>query len=727
MNKIEYAIEYAKNFGYSVVPANSEQKKGSYVKWKKYQDRVADEVQIVQWFEDYPEAGIAVVTGKISNILVLDIDPRHGGMETIKENNLQLPVTVSVNTGGGGYHYYYKYPQKLSEKLGGKIKNFTGDNVGLPGLDLRADGGFVYAPPSIHPSGQKYQFAEGISPAEVALAEPPEWLIEVIKDRQQAEQKKSTDWEKKWAGSKEGNRNNSTAQLAGKLAHSEVPPETAKEILLEKWNSKNRAVNGAQNPLPAEEVIKTIDNIYNIHAESKELDKFQPKRLAEMVFQYLKNEKREVWLYVAEMETFYVYRMDEGYWQKDNEEYLKASIRSLLVQIKKQWENKKNISEVLESYRHSVQKKEYFDKFNEISQQDKEYINVKNGLLFWEDEELLDHHSHLFSTHQLKAEYDPDAECPNWEKALAEWVPDQNTRDFLQEYIGYTLIPDTSQQVALFLTGGGSNGKSTFLEVITEMFGSNSISNIPLQRLSERFEVAKIQHKLVNICSDIDPTYLKKTGVLKTMIPGEPLRGEEKFKASFDFRPYVRLIFSANELPSTKDHSEGWYRRLKIVRFPNSFKKSDSNYDPHLKEKLIDEIDGIFLWALEGLQRLSKNSRFTNSQEMQKAKNQYKRENDSVKAFEDDCVQRMDEDKTLYTITKGNLYHKYRVYAEESGLKPVSRKKFSRQFKELGYEEARRRRTGSVLEEYDFLNVEDSESRSTKPKRCFIKIKVTTR
>jgi len=717
MNKIEYAIEYAKNFGYSVVPANSEQKKGSYVKWKKYQDRVADEIQIVEWFEDYPEAGIAVVTGQISNLIVLDIDPRHGGMETIKENNLQLPVTVSVNTGGGGYHYYYKYPQKLSEKLGGKIKNFTGENVDLPGLDLRADGGFVYAPPSLHPSGERYEFAEGLSPAEVELTEPPEWLINVIKNRQQAEQKKSTDWEKKWAGSKEGNRNNSAAQLAGKLAHSAVPPEAAKEILLEKWNSKNIAANGAQNPLPAEEVIKTVDNIYKIHTESKELDKFQPKRLAEMVFQYLKQEKREIWLYVAEMETFYVYRMDEGYWQKDNEEYLKASIRSLLVQIKKQWESKKNISEILESYRHSVQRKKYFNKFNDISQQDKEYINVKNGLLFWEDEELVDHEPKLFSTHQLKAEYDPDAECPNWEKALAEWVPDQNTRDFLQEYIGYTLIPDTSQQVALFLTGGGSNGKSTFLEVITEMFGSNSISNIPLQRLSERFEVAKIQHKLVNICSDIDPTYLKSTGVLKTMIPGEPLRGEEKFKASFDFRPYVRLIFSANELPSTKDHSEGWYRRLMIVRFPNSFKKSDPNYDPHLKEKLIDEIDGIFLWALEGLQRLSKNGRFTNSQKMEEAKDQYKRENDSVKAFENDCIERMEEDTTDNTITKADLYKDYKHYAEESGLQPVSRKKFSRKFKELGYKEARRRKYSLLLSQAEYTK--------QKPERCFIKLRST--
>ena len=80
--KIEYAIEYAKNFGYSVVPANSKEKKGSYVKWKKYQDHIADETQIVQWFKDYPEAGLAVVTGEISNILHPEHDccsSGHGG------------------------------------------------------------------------------------------------------------------------------------------------------------------------------------------------------------------------------------------------------------------------------------------------------------------------------------------------------------------------------------------------------------------------------------------------------------------------------------------------------------------------------------------------------------------------------------------------------------------------------------------------------------------------
>lgn len=114
---------------------------------------------------------------------------------------------------------------------------------------------------------------------------------------------------------------------------------------------------------------------------------------------------------------------------------------------------------------------------------------------------------------------------------------------------------------------------------------------------------------------------------------------------------------------------------------------------------------------------MSKNGRFTNSQKMEDAKDQYKRENDSVEAFENDCIERMQEDAAENTVTKADLYKDYKHYAEESGLQPVSRKKFSRKFKELGYEEARRRKYSLLLSEAEYTK--------QKPERCFIKLRST--
>ena len=717
--KIEQALSYVNDMGFSIVPVDSRNKKGSYVKWSLYQHSYPTEDDIRKWWSNWPLAGVAVITGEISKVIVLDIDPRHGGDETVKDRH--TPPTLTVETGGGGYHYYYRYPDDFD----GKIKNFTGENVNLPGVDLRADGGFVYAPPSLHPSKRKYRFVDELGPGEVKLSDPPDWLMEVMRNRSNEKSKPTSkkDWQNKWQGVLEGNRNNTCAELAGKLAHAEVP-ETAAKALLKDWNQNNVDENGNSNPMPENEVEKTVESIYRTHRgsngqdtganESEEMEKFRPTEVARRVFEHLKNEKKRVWAYVPELDMMYAYNLTEGYWRKFNEQYLQSTIRRVLYSINKDWESTYRIDEVFSAFRHRTIKKEHHSNFTEVSEIERKYINTKSGMLDWKTGDLKPHKHSYYSMFQIPVEHDPKATCPNWKDALKEWVPSEKTRMFLQEYVGYCLIPDTSQQVALFLHGGGSNGKSTFLEVLTDLFGDENLTSIPLHRLSDRFETSKIQHKLVNICSDIDPTYLEKTGILKTMIAGETMRGEHKYRESFDFRPVARLIFSANELPVSRDKTDAWYRRLKIVKFPNTFTKDDPGFDPNLKQKLKKEIPGIFQWALEGLRRFKKQGYFTQSKAMRSAKSEYQAENDSVRAFTDLKIERTGEDKPKFAIPKKKLYKQYRRYCEDSGLMSVSRRKFSRRMSELGFEDAKRRRhCRSVIDQIEGVG---------KPVRCFIKI-----
>lgn len=172
MTNLEAALEYLRR-GWSVVPAHGVDADGvctcaridcpspgkhPRVSWAQYQQELPGDGQVRTWWRRWPDASIAICTGKVSGLVVVDVDPRHGGDESLKE--LALPPTVTALTGGGGEHLYYRHP-------GGTIHN--GANL-LPGIDLRGDGGYVIAPPSPHISGTAYTWDAGYGPDEIALA-----------------------------------------------------------------------------------------------------------------------------------------------------------------------------------------------------------------------------------------------------------------------------------------------------------------------------------------------------------------------------------------------------------------------------------------------------------------------------------------------------------------------------------------------------------------------------
>ncbi len=129
---------------------------------------------IQAWWRRWPDANIGIATGRVSGLLVLDVDPRNGGddrLEDIVAQHGPLPFTVESLTGGGGYHYLFAYPPELppEQEIGcGKL---------LPGIDIKADGGYIVAPPSVHGSGKPYAWEASSRPGEVPLAAPPPWLI----------------------------------------------------------------------------------------------------------------------------------------------------------------------------------------------------------------------------------------------------------------------------------------------------------------------------------------------------------------------------------------------------------------------------------------------------------------------------------------------------------------------------------------------------------------------
>jgi len=139
-------------------------------------DATTDPTRIARWWARQPLANVGVATGRASGIVVVDVDPRHDGprhLAQLERQYLDLPRTVEVVSGGGGRHLYFEHRD-------GPIP--SGANL-VPGVDLRGDGGYVIAPPSLHASGRRYRWRTTQSPHELALASLPAWLADVARHR----------------------------------------------------------------------------------------------------------------------------------------------------------------------------------------------------------------------------------------------------------------------------------------------------------------------------------------------------------------------------------------------------------------------------------------------------------------------------------------------------------------------------------------------------------------
>jgi hypothetical protein len=142
-----------------------------------HKSATTDEMTIRRWFKQWPEANIGIATGVESGLVVLDVDREHGGIKTFTEllgRHGVLPKTVQVGTGGGGVHVYFKAPD-VPVQIGCSVGRLG------RGLDIRADGGYIVAPPSKHGSGKRYQWRADHSPEEQALAPLPAWLLDTLK------------------------------------------------------------------------------------------------------------------------------------------------------------------------------------------------------------------------------------------------------------------------------------------------------------------------------------------------------------------------------------------------------------------------------------------------------------------------------------------------------------------------------------------------------------------
>lgn len=301
-------------------------------------------------------------------------------------------------------------------------------------------------------------------------------------------------------------------------------------------------------------------------------------------------------------------------------------------------------------------------------------INVKNGLYNVLEDTLSPHTPEYYSTVQLGVSYDRDATCPRFIKFLEESMDgDMEQVGLIQEMLGYFLIPVQSAQKCFVIVGAAGAGKSVLLRVLNEiLLGRQNVSNVSWQALNERFKTAELFGKLANIFADLPTKNIDDNGIFKALVGEDYLTVEKKNRNPFSFQSCARLLFSCNSIPKNYgDRSDGFYRRLVILRFATSV-PADKR-DPDLVDKFRAEADGIFLFALEGLKRLmNQHYIFSETDKNREELQQYREDSDSVLSFvREYCALEAEKE-----IGSTEIFNAYKGYCEECGLKPYSQRGF---------------------------------------------------
>lgn len=271
----------------------------------------------------------------------------------------------------------------------------------------------------------------------------------------------------------------------------------------------------------------------------------------------------------------------------------------------------------------------------------------------------------------LEIEYRAVADCPCWIKFVEDvFSPDEDKLEkaaFLQEFVGYLLTPSSKHQIMLLCVGEGANGKSVAVEIMQALLGAPNYSTVPLHQLGQAFRNAVLQSKLANFCSEISGTRRPDEGAIKEIVGGDAIYAEKKGKDGFSFKPYARIVATGNTLPELSDTSDGFSRRLAILTFNRQFAEHERDHD--LQRKLLAELPGIFVWALEGLQRLLAAGKFTRVPSSTAAVAAYKLRSNPVAQF---MTTMADKSTGRHHRTKtSDLYKTFHTFCQDNGFVPV--------------------------------------------------------
>lgn len=629
-----------------------------------------------------PSYNIGMACGQVSGgIIAIDLDchsDEANGLHFLRDWEVEhgkLPETWTQITGSGGKQLFYRAGQDIRNSANGEL-----------GVDVRGNGGYVVLPPSLHPCGECYEWS--ISPDDMDVADADDKVYDFIRAVSKTK-KRSDGWNAEKTGIPSeitGNRNDTLFSLGRSfLSRGSGHNEVATLI-----RSLNATI--CRPPLPEDEVEKLIGSINSKEPGNAERDARGGGVTAADIAEL---ESRHGPLHgsrgglnsnvlarmVMDRNLARIIDGAPAVWTGEHWEFGSHAIGKCCLEIADN-AKKADKSEVM-SY--------IMDKAPHVSADNsfdgRHYVQFKNCTFDVMDWREVEPSPSMYITNKLPVELDFTI-GPNEADAFLDSIADGDADVVaaLKEVMGACMCSKRvlSQSPMLIGRAGGasgkaSNGKSTYLNWLRQILGTENVSSLDIATLGQRFQAGRVVGKLANLGDDIPDGFLKgdELSMFKKLVTGDAIYTDVKNGDGYEFRPTASMVFSMNAVPRLSDTTDGIFRRLAFIPFRNRFAPGLPGYDPNMAAKLAkpEVLKRGAALGLLALGELIERGGLTPIPDMVAEIEEVKQDNDSVTRWLfEECVSVADVDKRP-TATVFNEYFDWCKGAGERN--PCSLRTFS--------------------------------------------------
>lgn len=384
--------------------------------------------------------------------------------------------------------------------------------------------------------------------------------------------------------------------------------------------------------------------------------------------------------------TLFIY--SDGYYKEDTSSLLNRRIANCIPQKLQNAATLKGIKELF-----SMVSDKYIDdaKLNQLPS--KSCVPFKDCIYDMRTGQTYKNDPKYYEVNQLPWTYEEiqkAGEPVYFTKLMNEQIFDDEQRENVYKFFAYSMTTDTRFQIILIFIGDRGTGKSTLLELLQNILGTENYSTLSMQDMdptasASRFRTITLLHKMANICGDISRKSITDTSVLKRLSGEDTISVEDKGKSVISMRSYAKLVFSANTQPVQLDEpSDAWYKRFETVQMRHRPEKPDPTY----REKLKAEIPAIIKVLLQYGKAL-----YTDGMKQSQLSIEMLQENrenaDSVASFIAECTEPIEKVDKAQTTPKEYAYSKYREFCQDHGRKICSDTEFYQRMRANGIEEIR--------------------------------------
>lgn len=591
-------------------------------KWEVFQNKFPSEKLYEWWWETLKPVLWGVVTGEISDVVVVDCD-------SDEAVTIMGDLKPHVRTPRGGSHYYFKHP-------GHHVKTQVGI---LTKVDIRADGGFANIIGTNPALGGKYHIE--IMPTPEAIY-PWEQIPEAILGAMVKGKPKAKSETEPGEPIPEGERNSTLTSLAGSMRR---PGMTSEEIF-----AGLREVNRlrCKPPLKVEEIHVIAESIAKKEPAAK-VHRSDTGNATMLVNEYgdtlRYDHKRKRWL-----------RWGKHRWETNYDGHISRLAQKI---AKKRYTQAANIQDLEERKRESgwaiaSEQRAKIDgcvalvRIMEPVADDGtnwdrgiELLGTPNGVVDLRTGELRPGKADDRITMSTGVDFNPDAKCPRWEQFLTEIFEEAELIDWLWRSLGYSIIGETVEQIFMVGYGEGSNGKSRFLEAIGNALGDYAyytpFATFSLPAPSSTNDLAALEHRRFVTSSETNIGTKLNIERIKAISGGDKMTARFLYQEYETYQPHLKLWLFVNHLPDVADDTIATWRRIRLIPFTKTFIRGAE--DKHLGDKLKAEAEGILAWLVRGCLEWQNRGLVPVPECIRAATGEYRKETDTIISFIDDrCV-----------------------------------------------------------------------------------------